>query len=278
MNITGRTAIFGLIGHPVRHSLSPAMHNALLAEHGIDAVYVAFDVFPDRAHAVADAIRTLDVRAVNLTVPFKSVIVPQLDSVTRAVEEAGAANVVVNHDGHLTGYNTDGEGFVRGFEAEFGRAIAGRRAVILGAGGAARAVGAGLADRGARSIVFANRTPEHAAAAASHLAPYFPAVRFDGDALDAACLARHPADLVVNCTAGGAQSLVASVILDPLAADAVWCDTNYWMAEPPALAACRARGLAVQTGLAMLAHQGALSFELFTGVPVDAAHIRARLQ
>lgn len=278
MNITGRTAIFGLVGHPVRHSLSPAMHNALLVEHGVDAVYVAFDVFPDRADAVADAIRTLDVRAVNLTVPFKAVIVPHLDTVTRAVEEAGAANVVVNHEGHLTGYNTDGEGFVRGYEAEFGAAIAGRRAVILGAGGAARAVAAGLADRGVRSVVFANRTADRASASASHLARFFPAVSFDGDVLSADCLARHPADLVVNCTAGGAEELIEAINLDPLAADTVWCDTNYWMAEPPAIARCRARGLRTQTGLAMLAHQGALSFELFTGVPVDAAHIRARLQ
>ena len=91
MKVTGHTRVFGLVGHPVRHSLSPAMHTALFQRHGVDGVYVAFDVHPDQAGEVARAVRTLDIRGVNLTVPFKTAILPDLDHVTRAAAEAGPA-------------------------------------------------------------------------------------------------------------------------------------------------------------------------------------------
>ncbi|RME28554.1 MAG: shikimate dehydrogenase, partial [Deltaproteobacteria bacterium] len=108
--ISARTRVFGLVGHPVRHSLSPAMYNELFQRYGLDAVYVAFDVDPTRAEAVADAVRTLGLVGVNLTVPFKERVLPALDHMTVAAEEAGAVNVVIHVGGTLTGYNTDGEG------------------------------------------------------------------------------------------------------------------------------------------------------------------------
>lgn len=277
--ITGRTQLFALVGHPVRHSLSPQMYNHLFAEHGIDAVYLAFDVDPARGADLGPALRTLDIRGVNLTVPFKRTILGDLAHVTRAAEEARACNVVIQQDGALVGYNTDGEGFARGLEEEFG-SPAGVDTIVLGAGGAARAVAAGLADRGARSVLFLNRTIDAARASAAHLSGYFAETRFDAGPLDpAAWTAAAPsAGIVVNATGGGAAPLVAALSVDRLPANGIWCDINYWMPDPPNLAAARARGLRVQDGLPMLAHQGALSFELFTGVPVEAAHIRARLR
>jgi shikimate dehydrogenase len=279
VNVTGRTLVFGLVGHPVRHSLSPMMHGRLFESMGVDAVYVAFDVHPQRADRLADAIRTLDLRGVNLTVPFKGSILPDLDRVTRAAEEASAVNVVIQHEGFLTGYNTDGEGFCRAFEGKFGRVLGGRRALVVGAGGAGRAVAAGLADRGARSVTLLNRTAATAEAAVAHLQRYFPGTRFASAPLDADAFDRlaRGADLVVNCTSGAGSAVVAGFRVDRLPASAIWCDINYWMDEPPALAACKARGLGVQDGLPMLVHQGALSFELFTGLPVDPVLIQADL-
>jgi shikimate dehydrogenase len=276
--VSGHTLVFGLIGHPVRHSLSPAIHNRLFQDAGVDALYACFDVHPDQAPRVGAAIRTLDLRGVNLTVPFKAAILNDLDQVTRAVEEAHAANVVIHHDGHLTGYNTDGEGFVRGLEAEFGPVCA-ESALILGAGGAGRAVAAALADRGVARVTLMNRTLAASEEAVAHLSAYFPKTRYVAAPLsaDAFVAAAPGAGLVVNCAAGPAAGLIDGLDVDRLDPDAIWCDINYWMASPPALARCRARGLRVQDGLPMLVHQGALSFELFTGVPVDPAHIRANL-
>lgn len=272
--ISGKTQVFALIGHPVRHSLSPAMYNALFQDLGIDAVYVAFDVFPARATGLADALRTLDLRGVNLTVPFKASILASLDHRTRAVEEAQATNVVVAHEGKLTGYNTDGEGFARAFEAEFGSAN-GLSAVVLGAGGAGRAVAAGLADRGASVVTLLNRSP--ADAHVSRLSGFFPGTRFASGALSPEGLvAVGNVDVVVNCTSGDAA--LERVRLDHLGSSSIICDVNYWMSDPPLLACARARGLRVQDGLAMLVEQGALSFELFTGVPVEATRILARLR
>ena len=272
--ISGKTQVFALIGHPVQHSLSPAMYNALFEELGIDAVYVAFDVFPNRAAGLAEALRTLDLRGVNLTTPFKASILGGLDHRTRAVEEAQATNVVVQHAGTLTGYNTDGEGFVRAFEADFGPAK-GLSAVILGAGGAARAVAAGLADRGASAVTLVNRTP--ASSHSERLSKYFKNTTFQTAPLSAdAFVDLRDVDLVVNCVSGDAS--LDAFTLDHLRPTAIVCDVNYWMTDPPLLARARARGLRTQDGLPMLVEQGALSFELFTGVPVEASRILARLR
>ena len=136
--ITGETRVFGLVGHPVRHSLSPAMYNALFDKFGIDAVYLAFDVRPEEADCVAEMIRVMGLVGVNLTVPFKERIMSGLDECTTAATEAGAVNVVTQIDGVLMGFNTDGEGFVRSLEEENGPEPKGMHAVMLGAGGAAR--------------------------------------------------------------------------------------------------------------------------------------------
>ncbi len=278
--ISGHTRVFGLIGHPVRHSLSPEMHTALFAKLGLDAVYLAFDVHPERADDVAGAIRTLDLVGVNLTVPFKERVTPHLDRCTQAVREAGAANVVTNVDGLLTGYNTDGEGLVRALEEEHGWSAPGQRCVVLGAGGAGRAVAASLAVGGAERVCLLNRTVSRAERAVGHLAGFGYPSAFSGRALTAAVMGEEApsTDLVVNCLGAGAEALVSAFDVAALPDSAIWVDSNYWMEEPPALEACRSRGLRTSNGLGMLIHQGALSFELFTGHPIDAGELRAILR
>jgi shikimate dehydrogenase len=271
--ISGHTRVFGLLGHPVRHSLSPEMHSTLLRELGIDGVYVAFDVDPTRAHLVGDAIRTLDLVGVNLTVPFKTAILPQLDHLTRAAKEAGAVNVVTQLEGTLSGTNTDGIGLYLALQEEHDFQAQGSTCVILGAGGAARAIAAHLASEGADRIELHNRSPGRAQESCAHLSSFYPHTVFQPCPLGTL----PPCDLVVNALSGGAQATVAAMDLTSLPAHAIWCDINYWMKSPPQLAACAARGLRTSTGLGMLIHQGALSFELFTGHPVDPARIRAFL-
>ena len=279
MKVTGQTEIFGLLGHPVRHSLSPEMHTHLFNAYGIDAVYVAFDVSPKRADKLAEAIRTLGIRGVNLTVPFKSAILKDLDELTQAGIEAQAVNVVIQHDHCLTGYNTDGEGFVNALEHEYPGSSQGRNVLLLGAGGAARAIAASLADKGAPTIHFLNRTASRAEEACAHLAQYFPDTQFRSGPLTAASFAQRAptTDLAINCTASGTEALIGSFEFSLLSTQSIWCDINYWMTSPPGIARCQELGIRTHTGLGMLIHQGLLSFELFTGHPVEPERIYALL-
>lgn len=274
--ITGTTRVYALVGRPVAHSLSPAIYNALFAQDGIDAVYVALDVAPEHGGRVADAVRTLGLAGVNLTVPHKSAIVPHLDEATAAVAITGAANVVVRDGERLIGDNTDGDGFCRAFEAESGPIPLGR-AVILGAGGAARAVAAALAGRGVREIVLLSRAT--AVGAAAHLGAGIPGTRFVAGSLDVDAFAEaaSSADLVVNALPSGGRAAAGRLDVAVLPQGAVWVDLNYWDPDPPGIAACRARGLRVQEGLGMLVHQAALAYEQFTGRMPDPVLIRGRL-
>jgi shikimate dehydrogenase len=276
--ITGRTRVFGLVGHPIRHSLSPAMHNELFRRRGIDAVYLAFDTSPDRAEQVAPAVRALGVSGVNLTVPFKERVLPALDVLSDEAACAGAVNVVIHRDGRLEGFNTDGQGYLRALREELGVLATDGAATILGAGGTARAVGAALAGAGASRVTFLNRTLQRAEAAAEALAPRFAGTSFSAAELHGEAFAAlaPETDLVVNCTSGDGAT-VGALDIGGLRSGSVWTDANYWMADPPQLVACARQGVRIQRGIGMLMHQGALSFEHFTGVPVDIESVRGVL-
>jgi len=275
-SISGHTRVFGLVGHPVRHSLSPRMHTALFEKFGLDAVYVAFDVDPSQANRVADAIRVMDLVGVNLTVPFKELILPDLDTITLAAKEAGAVNVVIQVDGVLVGYNTDGEGLISSLKEDHEFDPTGTKCVILGAGGAARAIAASLAVSGAQEVVLLNRTEARSRDACVHLSKSVPACDFSSAPLTASAFedVGKNADLVVNSLGGGAAELVETFSVADLPSHSIWVDINYWMKDPPCLDACVKRGLRTSDGLGMLVHQGALSFELFTGQPIDPYELK----
>lgn len=279
IRVTGHTRVFGLVGHPIHHSLSPAMHNELFRRAGIDAIYVPLEAHPRDAGNVALAMRTFGLSGVNLTVPFKERVLPDLDELDPAAALAGAVNVVLGREGRLVGFNTDGEGYVRALREELGVDPAGRNAAILGAGGTGRAVGAALAAAGAASVRFYNRTVPRAEAAAMALSSRFPATRFGAAPLERAAFSAHAEehDLVVNCTSGEGVPTVAALDVARLRPGSAWTDANYWMSDPPQLVACARRGVRIQRGIGMLIHQGALSFERFTGVAVDGDAIRGVL-
>ncbi len=275
--ISGKTKVFGLVGHPVGRSLSPAMHNELFRRRGVDAVYVAFEVHPEQASTVAVSVRTLGLAGVNLTVPFKERVLPDLDALSPEAEAAGAVNVVVNRQGRLVGYNTDGVGYLRALLAEMGEEVAGRDLAVFGAGGTGRAVAAAAAEAGVRNVTLYNRTLARAEAAIAALSQRFPQTGFRALLLDPEVFAAEAGDheILVNCTATGASFVGFDVGV--LHRGRVWTDTNYYLADPPLLAACVRRGLRVQQGIGMLMQQGAATFELFTGVPVDVGAVRGVL-
>lgn len=269
--ITGHSATYALLGHPVAHSLSPAMHNAWFAAYGVDAVYVALPV-PPSAGALVDAIRTLGLAGANVTVPHKARVLEALDEVGPVAEACGAVNTIVRRGDRLLGYNTDADGFVRAWE-EAGGLPGGTRAVVLGAGGAGRAVALGLARAGAHRVVLLNRSTRSIARLEAAAGPT--TVRIAG--FDAWTGLVRDADVIVNALPAAGRQLVDALDTADLSPDAWWCDLNYWDSAPPGLARARAQGLRTLTGHGMLLHQGALAFSRFTGIEPDPALTRSLL-
>jgi shikimate dehydrogenase len=255
-----RTALCGIVLHPAGHTRSPAMHNAAFRALGIDAVYVAFDVAPA---ALADALRgarALGVRQLAVSIPHKQAVIPLLDAVDETARRIGAVNTVTLRDGRLVGANTDWIGAVRSLEGA--RSLAGARAVVLGAGGAARAVVYGLCARGAAVTVLA-RTPRRARDLAEALGAQ--------GAGSLSELARTPHDVLVNTTPVGLGSDESPVEAEAISPDAVVMDAVYEPAETRLLRDARARGARGISGKWMLVYQAAEQIRLWTGRegPID---------
>jgi shikimate dehydrogenase len=253
--ITGSTRIVGVIGDPVGHSRSPAMHNAAFDALELDWVYVAFPVRRGEGEVAVRAMATLGLAGLNVTMPHKADAAAACDDLSSEAAALGAVNTVVHADGSLAGHSTDGDGFLRALEDE-GIEVAGQRAVIVGAGGAGRAITHALGRAGAHVTVAARR-PDAARSAAS-LAPAGIAVGLDD-------LPVEDFDVVVNATPigmGGEPPPFDTALLH----DGQFVFDTVYPVETPLLRAARARGLRAAGGLGMLVHQGALSFSLWTGV------------
>ncbi|MGQ9689368.1 MAG: shikimate dehydrogenase [Desulfobaccales bacterium] len=257
--IDGATQVYGLLGRPVAHSLSPAMHNAAFRELGINAVYVAFPV-RDLVLAVG-GLRGLEIGGASVTIPFKEEIIPLLDEIDPQAVKIGAVNTVVNRDGRLVGYNTDWLGALRALEGQ--TAIAGRKCLILGAGGAARAIAFALVEKGGR-VAVSDLEAEKALTLARQMG------------LEAAApdyVAEYPADILINATPVGMEPQTENLPIDPetLSRFQVVMDIVYKPLETRLLREARGRGCQVIDGLQMLIHQGAAQFELWTGRPAPVA-------
>lgn len=262
---------FALLGHPVHHSLSPALHNGWFADAGTDDVYVTIDLPAARAHQAAGLLRTLGLRGANLTVPLKSAVLGALDRVEGDAAILGAVNTVVREGDALVGLNTDAPGFMAGLREVLPQGVSGAEAVVLGAGGAGAAVVCGLLRGGAR-VRLVNRSLGRAQQVAARLSGVGGVVATPWSAEVLA-----GADVVVVCTSGGARDALSSLAVSGLPAHAVVVDINYWMDAPPLLVAARSRGLRTQDGLPMLIHQAALAFHRFTGISPSVEHARARV-
>ncbi len=259
MNISGTTRVHGIMGNPVSHSLSPAMHNAAFAATGENGVYVPFPV-EDVAGAMV-GFKALGVRGISVTIPHKQAVIAHLDDLDPVAEKIGAVNTLVLSAGRLKGYNTDWLGANRALEDKM--ALSGATVLLLGAGGSARAIGFGLLEAGAQ-VIIASRTPEPGQALAKQLDCPWHAL---------ADIPRLKADAVVNATSVGMgrmadMSLVpADKIGDfPVVMDIVYAPLETRMLKEAKVAGCR-----TIDGLKMLLYQGAAQFELWTGrkAPVD---------
>jgi shikimate dehydrogenase len=253
-----------VIGDPVRHSLSPLLHNAAFRALDLDWVYLAFEVAPaDLARAV-DGMRALGVDGLSVTMPHKTEMVGLVDHVSATAEALDAVNCVARRRGALVGHNTDGDGFADALQLDEGFDIAGRRAVVLGAGGAARAVIRAVGQAGAAEVVVVNRTAdrgEQAAALAGSVGRTGPPE------------AAKDADIVVNATSVGMGNLLTPdgrpaphFPIDPelLQPGQLVVDLVYEPIVTPLLEAARHRGAATVNGVGMLIHQAAHAFRLWT--------------
>ena len=258
----------GVIGDPVGHSLSPAIHNAAFAACGLDWVYVAFPVPRGRGGSAVAAARDLGLAGLNVTMPHKADVAAACDELTPDAGALASVNTVaIRPDGRALGDSTDGDGFLAAL-AEDGIQVGGRPVLVLGAGGAARAVVLALGRAGA-AVTVAARRPD-AAEAAAGLAPGAKAVLL-ADAAGAAA----EFEVVVNATPLGMGGELPPLDPGRLGAGQCVVDLVYRPAETPLLAAARAQGARTQNGLPMLVHQAARSFTIWTGVEAPVAVMRA---
>lgn len=266
MTLTGKARLAGVMGWPVAHSQSPRLHGYWLSEHGVDGAYLPLAVRPDDLAAALRALPVLGFRGVNLTLPHKERALALCDEVSEPARRIGAVNtIVVDEDRRLVGSNTDAFGFLANLrDVSDWRADAGP-AVVLGAGGAARAVAVALSDAGVESIALINRTASRAEALAQTLGGAVHAVPWAAraDALAGAAL------LVNTTTLGMSGQPPLELDLDALPGDAVVNDIVYAPLETPLLATARARGNPVVDGLGMLLHQARPGFEAWFGVRAE---------
>jgi shikimate dehydrogenase len=266
MPIFGTTRVYGIIGWPVAHSLSPAMQNAAFQALGLDCCYVPFAVAPEHLAAAVNGLRCLDVRGFNVTIPHKEAVIPLLDALSDEAQRAGAVNVVKSEDGRLIGHNTDGSGFIRSLTEDLHFDPRGKRVLLLGAGGAGRAALAALCAAGAAAVTVVNRSRQRAE---TLVALFAGSVRSSLATAPLTLLGERSVadfDLLVNSTSIGMQGTSFAgfnpALLNP---GACVYDMVYAPAETPLLAAVRRAEIRGANGLGMLAGQGELAFRFWTG-------------
>ncbi len=259
--VRGTTRIVALLGHPVSHTKSPLMQNAAFRAAGLDCCYVAFDVLPASLADALKGLRALGLLGANVTIPHKEAVVALLDHVDREAAFIGAVNTIVNRNGCLCGYNTDGRGFMRSLD-DAGITAQGKRILLLGAGGAARAVGYCLAQQAAQ-LVIANRTPERAERLVTDLMN----IGTDVQGISMHDIQRDAfldgMDIIVNATSVGLKPSDPSPINTELIRERhAVCDLIYQ--DTPLVLGARQAGARALTGQGMLLWQGVLAFELWT--------------
>jgi shikimate dehydrogenase len=258
-------ALYGVIGDPIAHSMSPLMHKSAFEDKGIDAEYVRFHVKKEQLPDAILGIKALGIQGVNVTVPHKEHVMPLLDGIDPLAKAIGAVNTIANENGKLIGYNTDGLGFVEGLKKVAGEGLENRSMLIIGAGGAARAIYYTLASSGVRKIDVTNRTPGRAE-------KMMDACPFPLDSsfltLEAAENELHDYDVIIQTTSIGMFPHIedSPIKVNELKQGSIVSDIIYNPLETTLLKQAKEKGALTQNGLDMFVYQGALSFKKWTGI------------
>lgn len=271
--IDSHTILYGVFGDPIRHSRSPIMLNRAFQEADINAVYAAFHVRPDELGDAVRGIRALGYRGINVTIPHKVEVMQYLDVIDEGARVVGAVNTIVNEDGKLIGYNTDGIGYVRSLKEETGIDLLGKNVLVLGAGGAARGVAYALAKEGAGCIYIANRTKERALELADTISAFTKTV---GLGLDEISNVVNEVAFVLNTTSAGMHPHTDELPMpvELLRAHHLVSDLIYNPRITRFLREAEALGARIHGGLGMFIYQGAFAFEYWTGKPAPVAAMR----
>ncbi|MEE2753617.1 MAG: shikimate dehydrogenase [Candidatus Latescibacterota bacterium] len=276
MDIKATSQVLGVIGDPIAHSFSPDMHNAAIEALGVDLCYVAFHVQPDRVGSAVKGLRGFDILGLNVTIPHKLAVMEYIDQISEEALAVGAVNTIHNEDGNLTGYNTDVYGVTTAIEQIAGVTTFPESCVVLGGGGASRAVTYALGKREeVKRVTILNRTVDRAEALATDMEK-ITGKEIIPSALDKGSekMAFDSAGLVVNTTSLGmhpypnASPLMNDAAIRP---DLILYDTVFNPLETTLMRQFKAKGASAFGGLDMLVFQGARSFEIWTGTepPID---------
>jgi len=274
--LSGKTLPFAVLGHPVGHSLSPAMHNPALQAMGLDAAYLAFDVVPERVLEVLASMEIMGFGGVNLTVPHKEVAFAGFDRLDASAQVMRAVNTVQFTPEGMVGHNTDGVGFLRSAEEAFGEGLRGADVFVAGTGGAGRAVAIASAQAGAARVVLYNRT----ASKAERLAEELEALGTDAvvavtdQGRDAAA-----SGWVINGTSLGMKADDPALLpMEAFRSGQKVMDLIYVKPVTPFMAPAIAAGAEVVNGLGMLLHQGVKALEIWLDRDIPVAAMRAGLE
>ena len=282
------TNLIGLIGYPVKHSISPYFQQAALDYYHLDIRYELWETKPGRLESTIARLNKPQNLGANVTVPYKETVLPLLDEVEELASLIGAVNTIVKRDDKLVGFNTDARGFIRALSKERHFEPEGKRAAILGAGGAARAVCFALVREKASSLVIINRTTARAEALADSLRKYMAESGLETEVTTLPWQSSTSSEtfshchLIINCTTIGMkyspQEGQSPLSFEVIPKDVLVYDLVYNPYPTPLLQLARKAGADTLGGLAMLVYQGAASFELWTGrkAPIDIMYGKAR--
>lgn len=281
MGVKATTSIYGIFGHPVKHSLSPDMHNSAFGELGLNSVYVAFDIEPENIGEATNAIRTMSIKGINITIPHKQTIIPFLDEVSPDATLTGAVNTVKNENGKLSGFNTDVGGFLRAIREDLDFTPEGKTIFLIGAGGAARAVLSAFCMNGGAVVYISDILKDKAVELAEQFKANFDNIRIETIKMDDKNTVAEKfseADILVNASPAGMDGVGSHDIpLTSLKKSAVVYDLVYKPQNTKLLTDVRELGHKASGGLTMLLYQGAESFEIWTGQTAPVAVMKKAL-
>lgn len=282
MTLSGHTIPFAVLGHPIGHTLSPIMHNESIRSLGMDAIYLAFDVHPDKLMTVLPAMRGMGFGGVNLTVPLKETAFDGINDLAPSAVQTGAVNTVeFLEDGALRGHNTDGYGFLEAIRVAFGSDVKDASVFVIGSGGAGRAIAITCAAEGAGRITVTDIDIQRARRVAAEIRETAPSVEIETaeNAPGAWKEAALSADLIVQATPVGMKPddppIAGPELFRP---EQAAFDLVYMYPETPFMKTAREQGAAAANGLDMLLYQGARAFTIWTGRQPDTSAMRKALQ